>query len=172
VKRIVISLSVACILAFGCSSSRFTRAKAKDIIEESDNYKLQKRWIAVTRSEANDCIRHGYLTWVDMMTWHLVVTQKGKVFFDGAQGEIVTPGDIVVQQLAVAPSVPIKPHVIEVTGITDGDNGSKIVEYQWNWDFKGQPKEVQDLIFKDNPAIPAKATLKLYDDGWRVIKVD
>lgn len=171
IRRIVIFLSITVIALSGCSSSILTRTKAKEIIEQSDNYKPQKRWIPLAGSEVDACVKHGYLKWAGFaFSWQLSVTEQGRPFFDGAGGRMTS--NILLTPLTVMPAVPIKPHVIQVTGITDGDNGSKIVEYQWDWDFAKQPQDVKDLIFKNNPANVGKATLKLYDDGWRVVKFE
>ena len=68
----------------------------------------------------------------------------------------------------VVPKIPIRPRLIEITGITGDSADSKIVEYRWQWDTSAQPKEVKETIFVANGPFPDQATFKLYDDGWRI----
>lgn len=110
-------------------------------------------------------VNQGYLKWEGYGVFHLLVTEKGKKFFDRAEGQI---GGVFDGPFSVVPSAPIRCRVIEVTGITDVDNSTKIAEYQWNWDLTKQPQEVQDLLLVSNPAMKGTAILKLYDDGWRL----
>jgi len=98
------------------------------------------------------------------------VTERGKQFFDSASGTLLY--ETILQNLAVVPLVPVQRRVVEITGITDGENSSKIVEYKWHWDYDAQPQELKDILFKSDVAQPGKATLKLYDDGWRVVKFE
>ncbi len=162
-------------LLCSCGSSTLTRGKAKEVIGQSDNYKLQKRWISLNPKgpEINACVTAGYLQWASK--WpdpaaRLTLTEKGKQFLDSASGKVFAGS--IMQQLAVMPSVPIRPYVIEITGITDGENASKVVEYKWNWDYDAQPRELKDMLFKSDAPQLGKATLKLYDDGWRVVKFE
>lgn len=158
--RLVLAIAFVLLLV-GCHSSTLTRGKAKDVIESSDRYKLQKVHVALTNGEFQNLWRAGYLqVRMVMFQQQLEVGPKGKGLIDSGN---LWPGGT---NPAIVLSTPLKPHVLEVTGITDGENGSKIVEYNWNWDFSTQPKELQDF-FKDHPVGQDKATLRLYDDGWR-----
>ncbi len=101
----------------------------------------------------------------------LSVTDKGKQFFDSASGG-KTAGSKQSEPLYAVSAVPIKPQVIEITNITDGDGGSKIVEYQWNWDPKAQPQEVQDLLLANQPANRGKVVVKMDASGWQIVKFE
>jgi len=171
---LVFAISLTCSLC-SCNSSGLTRGKAKAVIEQSDDYKLQKRsvFLKLNGPEMTACIKAGYLQWADRLPehWsHLVVTERGKQFFDSASGTLLY--ETILQNLAVVPLVPVQRRVVEITGITDGENSSKIVEYKWHWDYDAQPQELKDILFKSDVAQPGKATLKLYDDGWRVVKFE
>jgi hypothetical protein len=149
------------LLLLGCHSSTLTRGKAKNVIESSDLYKLQKARVALTSGEFQNLWRAGYLqVRMVMFQQQLEVGPKGKGLIDSGN---LWPGGT---NPSIVLAAPLKPYVLDVTGITDGETGSKIVEYKWNWDFSTQPKELQDF-FKNHPVGEEKATLRLYDDGWR-----
>lgn len=152
---------------YGCDSSRtLTRGRAKDVIEASDTYKLKKHSIELTENEFTNLWRGGYLqVRVVFFQRQIEVAPKGKAFFDDAGQMPAMPAQVVT-------AIPIKPYVIEVSGITEGGTESeKLVEYTWNWDFKPLPEEVR-YFFKDHPPERWKVTLKLYDDGWRAVKFE
>ncbi len=69
---------------------------------------------------------------------------------------------------------PVSPKLLEVTGITDGPEGqpgtSKVVDFTWKLDLDSYPPEVRDLLPDATPQ-EGQATLKLYDDGWRVVEL-
>lgn len=158
------------------SGPTLTKDKAKDIIEATDNYKPRKWAIPLAKTDADSCVARGYLQWATIgpagkASTVLSVTDKGKQLFDSASGGQVF-GSPQPDPLFAVVAAPIRPHVVEVTDIADGANGVKIVEYQWNWDGKSQPQEVQDLILKNQPTGHAKVTLKMSDDGWHVIKFE
>ena len=92
---------------------------------------------------------------------HFELTPQGKQFFAGP--EII--GDHVRLDL----KAPLKPEVVEVTGITDVDAGVKEVQYRWR--FADVPEPLRRLgIVKSDPS-DARAILRLYDDGWRVERI-
>lgn len=158
------------------SESALTKEKAKDIIEASENYKPRKFPIPLAKTAVDACVERGYFQWDTFGSGNktstaLSVTDKGKQFFDSASGG-KTAGSKQPEPLFAVSAVPIKPQVIEITTIRDGDGGAKIVEYQWNWDPKAQPQEVQDLLLANQPANHGKVTLKMDASGWQIVKFE
>jgi hypothetical protein len=158
------------------SESALTKEKAKDVIEGSENYKPRKFPIPLSKTAADACVERGYFQWDTFGSGNktstaLSVTDKGKQFFDSASGG-KTAGSKQAEPLYAVSAVPIKPQVIEITNITDGDGGSKIVEYQWNWDPKSQPQEVQDLLLTNQPANHGKVVVKMDASGWQIVKFE
>lgn len=158
------------------SDSTLTKEKAKNIIEASEGYKPHKWPIPLSKTAADACVERGYFQWDTFGSGNktstaLSVTDKGKQFFDSASGG-KTAGSKQSEPLYAVSVVPIKPQVIEITNITDGDGGSKIVEYQWNWDTKDQPQEVQDLLLANQPANHGKVVVKMDASGWQIVKFE
>lgn len=171
-KRLFVLMASLVLLPIYCTAAGLTRPQAKAVIEHSDNYKLQKQPIHISRSQADACVKKGYLTWeMGVVGPRLLLTTKGRFLFENVTGTL-TPAGTEYTPLTVTLNTPLKPSVTSVTGITDGENASKIVEYQWQWDASDQTPEVRDLIFNKNPINDGKATLKLYDDGWRCVKFE
>ena len=167
-RKLVFALVV--LMACGCSSSELSRGKAKDIIQASDKFQSKKQLVYLAPEEVADCIKQGYLVWYSGFVQRLQVTEKGKQFFESATGEAM--GGLQTQPSGVTPIVPMRLKVIEVTGLRDGEKGSKIAEFTYQYDTKGVPRELQNLIFKQNPIDKGKADLALYDDGWRFVKFE
>ena len=158
------------------SDTALTKEKAKAIIEASESYKPHKWPIPLSKTAADACVARGYFQWDTFGSGNktstaLSVTDKGKPFFDSASGG-KTAGAKQSEPLYAVSSVPIKPQVIEITTITDGDAGSKIVEYQWNWDTTAQPQEVQDLLLANQPANHGKVVVKMDASGWQIVKFE
>jgi hypothetical protein len=75
-------------------------------------------------------------------------------------------------------SKPEPARVVDVTGITDAptiEGGSpgtaKVVDATWRYDLSDFPPQYQ-AIFKNHWPQPFHASLRLYDDGWRVESVE
>jgi hypothetical protein len=168
-KTTKILIILPLVSVFGCSSAQLTRAKAQRVIQASDAYKPQKRVLLLQKQDLDACVANGYLRWNRSFTdLSLSRTAKGNQFFESARGEWL--GQMMLQPASVGTAFPLKPTVVRVTGITDGENGSKVVEYDWVWDSDGVPPEMKSVFIVDKAPNHGKAMLKLYDDGWRVEK--
>jgi hypothetical protein len=86
--------------------------------------------------------------------------EAGKPFFENAHGNRTT----VLPQVML--SKPIR-RKVEVTGIT-GQGETRQVEFTWQWDLDGLPREVKETFSEENAIHKTSATLRLYGDGWRV----
>src|SRR5580658_7682095 len=142
-------LPTALVLALclsGCGSKDLTRSRAKNIIEGLDVYKLKTQQVVISDEEVNALTKAGYLKWQGFGMLTLVVTQNGKQYFDNAKGEVagfMMPGT----KYIVVPTVPMKPEIIEITGITGGgDTTGKQGENHWHWLSSSQPGELRKLI--------------------------
>jgi len=92
---------------------------------------------------------------------HFELTPQGRQFFVGAE--------IMADHVRLDLTAPLRPEVVEVTGITDVDAGVKEVQYRWR--FADIPEPLNRLgIVKSDPS-EARAILRLYDDGWRVERI-
>ena len=172
-------LGLVCVVMSGVgpqvSAQTITKDRAKDVIEASDNYKPRKWAILLAKADVDACVTRGYLKWntsgeSGKVSTALSVTASGKQFFESASGGQVFGAQPAPLYAVVA--VPIKPRIVDITTIGDGDNGTKIVEYEWNWDGKSQPQEVQDLILKNQPTNHGKVILKTDAGDWKVDKFE
>jgi hypothetical protein len=55
-----------------------------------------------------------------------------------------------------------------LTGII-GDERQKAVEFTWRWDFSRLPDTVPKIL--GNTDRPGVAYFALYDDGWRLVRI-
>jgi hypothetical protein len=151
-----------------CNSKELTRAKAKKIIESSDLYQLKPQRVYITRDEAINLVNHKYCLWQGFGVFQLSVAPKGKPYFQSAGGEPMTFANPFTEALFVVPVKPLRPRIVEITGISEGADGTKIVEYQWQWDASTQVPKVTEMLFTPVAVHEDAATFKLYDDGWRI----
>ena len=167
----------------GCSSSSLTREKAKDVIEHSANYKPQSLGLNLKWNEADELIKEGYLDWKNDLLYGnktsyyaLVISAKGSKYFARCDGyaEMIRAGVVStsIRTPFVLLATPVRPAVVAVTGLADGPDKTKIVEYQWNWDLSDLPSEIRNVISKESNVRSGKGTLRLFDDGWRVDKLE
>ena len=162
-------LSLIALALVGCSSKELTRSKAQQIIEQSDLYKLGKHNIAITRDEAIGLVNRHYGKWVGFGVSQLVITEAGKQYFDSMSGEAMAMYNPFTAPLIVVPKVPIRPVVVEITGITGEATDTKTVDYRWAWESARLPNEVRMLIPSLLLIHNEETTFKLYDDGWRIL---
>ncbi len=162
--------ALICLYLFlvGCSSQGLTRAKAKDILENSDLYKMKPQRVSITPEEVNRLTKNGYLRWQGIGILSLTTTPKGRQYFDSAAGEMTMFGTPGMVSYSVVTKKPMKPEVVEITGITGDDNSTaRTVEYRWRWLSDAQPQELKAML----PSLAAineqAVTMRLYDDGWR-----
>jgi hypothetical protein len=124
--------------------------------------------VPVTLREVDALIGKQYLSWKNQWpnpSFSLVLMDSGRKYFQSASGASV--GGRVTRSLFVVPIAPTRLKVVEVTGITDGENGSKLVEFRWQFDASSQPDEVKSMLSSLTTVYDGKAHFKLYDDGWR-----
>src|ERR1700738_4999196 len=116
--------AVLCLLALcgACGSKELTRSKAKQIIENSDQYALAKHEVFLTRPEVNELVKRRYLAWHNFaISYQLVLTQAGKQYFERASGEAVgldAESGRLVAPLLVVPKAPLRSRVLAIAGIT------------------------------------------------------
>jgi hypothetical protein len=160
----------------GCSSSALSRGNAKEVIEQSDAYKPKKIGWALTKGQADELVRRGYLKWKPDIRYTfestLSITPSGRNYFDDANGIVLVSNGVVnvTREPVVISSIPMN-RAVEVTGIADGGDQTKIVSYRWNWNLSNQPNEIRDVMSQNNPDHVGEAKLRLFDDGWRVAEI-
>src|SRR5260370_27423235 len=160
----VLVVLLSCAILGGCDSKELTRSKAKQIIESSDLYKLGDQKVVITREEAITLVNHGYAAWQGFGLYKLVLTETGKRYFKSASGETMMVDNPFTAPFIVVPKTPLRPTVVEITGITDDQDNSKKVEYRWKWDTSDLPEEVKSLIPSLTQIHHEQTTFKLYDD--------
>lgn len=166
--RLIAAVLVASCMAFtGCGSKDLTRDKAKKLIEASDMYTVGLKSVAISSDEVNGMMKSGYLIWTcQMLHCGLSVSKKGAGQFSAAHGEsnmgILSPAGYSVEL-----PTPLKPKVVEITGITGDTPSLKIVEYTWQWRSDQQFEQLKPLIPSLANTFNDKVPMQLYDDGWR-----
>lgn len=164
---------VLCVAWSGCGSSGLTRGKARGLIQASESFKQGTERIKLTGGEVNRGVTAGY--WKLQSAFMssvfgpvVVMTPRGKQLFEGS---LKGPGGIPGRGWTIRTRQAVPARVLEVTGITDGQTPQwKIVDFTWNWSFSALPAELQSF-FANAPSHLGKASLRLYDDGWRVEQV-
>jgi hypothetical protein len=166
-SAVLAATCISSILLLTCGSKELTRAKAKDIIEASDLYKLGKKRVMISAEEVNKLTSSGYLTWEGFGVQNLSVTKAGQQYFESASGHMMMFGMPGIDPFTVVPVTPMRPKVVEITGIAGESPNIKAVEYRWQWDSSTQAQELKTIL----PALTAitaeKVIMQLYDDGWR-----
>jgi hypothetical protein len=162
----------------GCGPSKdLTRDKAKDLLD-SALVPEQDVNVFLSPSEFIAGKRLGLWGESDPGITFYAFTPTGATYFDDRGLTRYCPSGCVIPL-----KTPVKPHVIEVTGIADppfanGNEPVKIVEYTWNYDWSTLPDPLKQLFSNAPEAVnpmsgqpgPWKGhrVLQLYDDGWRV----
>ena len=143
-RQLVITLSLsvsgALILA-GCQSSKeLTREKAKELIGKNDQFKPQHAPFpmgSVKVISAGEAV--GYWTRGKLFGTYQFTAEARQDFSNllpnDKQWPFGGPGTRMLQETVIPVSTLI-PYVTEVTGITDGTNGAKQVEYRWNFKWE------------------------------------
>ena len=157
-----------CIFLCSCGSKELTRSKAKHIIESSDLYQVKQQRVLITRNEAIDLVGRKYCSWQGFGVARLILTPAGKQYFTSVSGEAMISYNPFTAPLIVVPIKPLRPTVVEITGITGIAIDSKVVEYKWKWESDSQPDEIKQILPSLVVVHEEKVAFKLYDDGWRV----
>jgi hypothetical protein len=100
---------------------------------------------------------------------HIDISTKGRQLFFSA-----SPGAYDPTILIAGPKVSTIPRVVvAVTGISDETpvGVNKVALFTWNWDVSSLPQDVKACITTSQHARNAVATFRLFDDGWRLVKV-
>jgi hypothetical protein len=166
-KHPAASLLFVCVFLCSCGTKELTRSKAKHIIESSDLYELKQQRVPITRNEAIDLVARNYCAWQGIGVAHLILMPAGKQYFTSVSGEAMISYNPFTSPLIVVPIKPLRPTVVEITGITGIAIDSKVVEYKWKWESDGQPEEIKQILPSLVVAHEEKVVFKLYDDGWR-----
>ena len=171
--REYICISLLFVGCYACNSKELTRAKAKEAIEKTDLYKSTKRPLFIRNEEVNDLVNKRMLGWRHTLggaSQVLVVEPAGSKYFELAGGQMSSYVAFVQAPFWVKPAIELKPEIVEITGITAGENdSSKLVEYRWRWKVDAAPKELLDAIPSIKTVQAEKVALHLYDDGWRAM---
>jgi len=136
------------------------------MLEKQEFAQLRKQWVPLQKPTEDALIKSGYVRWRDMGTMRAFeLTPEGKKYFENTQGLFALPA-MTMETTKVMPVVPIKILIKEVTGITDGRDGVKVVDYTWNFDGSAFPPEAKQFFAG---GVQGQATFKMYDDGWRIL---
>jgi hypothetical protein len=161
------------------SKSDLSRSEAKGVIEKSESFTPAHYPNISLKDEMVQAGLHQGL-WrkggnnPTQQYWMLELTPKGKANFEAIDAYLNytggSAGTLVLK--------PIPRRVVEVTGISDGPGmvgppGTvKIVEFTWRWNLEGLPDEVKNAVGQDLKDRKGNALFKLYDDGWRLERIE
>jgi hypothetical protein len=183
----------------GCTqSTTLTRAKAKDIIENSSEFKTLapgSYFLRFPDAGGDRCTatkelllgtEEGYWfgdvvkydTLYRHSVWFGELTDKGKKYFEDSPRCLQTGVDSDYQgayqyygesRWVISPTI-LHWHITRVTGIT-GDDRNKKVELEWVPDYMNElPGDLRQLFpVQEQPLRNSHVNLTLYDDGWRVV---
>jgi hypothetical protein len=172
---------VALVMMSVCScsivaDSGLTRSKAQKLIDSSESFTRLRQTnpllsgvsITLSREEIECGIKDGL--WVkdytfNKMTGDLKLTSDGSAGINGFSNE----------QLVF--KIPPKRHVVEVTGITDWPNSQgkqKYAKFTWAYDLDSFPEIVRTCLANKVKVAQTggQAMFILYDDGWRLERVE
>jgi hypothetical protein len=188
VTRVLLLVMEVCTL--GCAqSTALTRAKAKDVIENSSAFKNPSPgsyYLRFPDAGQHRCtatkelllgVEEGY--WVGdvhsgLMTTVVFgeLTDKGKKYFETSPICERTTGDFSGQYYGgsrwIIPPTILHGHITNITGIT-GDDRNKKVELEWVPDMNELPGDLRQLFPVQEQLNKSQMNLTLYDDGWRVV---
>lgn len=133
----------------GCDKDdELSRDKAKIILSQTETFTSQHKSV-----KFNDT---GYAKTVEQGLW-------------SGQYDLLVAGILGVnaEELSVQP---YKIRLQEVTGITDNPSGEgKIKSVEFIWERYGLPEVAKRYV---NQGGNGKSTLRLYDDGWRIVQLE
>jgi hypothetical protein len=194
----LVLLFVMGVCTLGCAqSTALTRAKAKDIIENSsaffkdhwteNDYPGGPYYLRFPDAGQQNCTatkelllgaEEGY--WVGGV-WSVglatvafgKLTDKGNKYFQSppicnASGAFLISGQGYAGNRWVIPPMTLHGHIAGVTGIT-GDDLNKKVELWWMPEMNELPGDLRRLFPAEEQRFEEEMNLTLYDDGWRVV---
>ena len=160
------------VILVGCSSSRLDRAKAKRPIEAGKEFASSVSQIDCEESGLQQAEKEGILRFKRGQGSLLLfgssykpdvweVTPEGKKHF-------VEVGQGAMFECYATLATPVKPRVVEVTGIADvaglGAGQMKEVKFTWTYDLS----EPVQRYTGSNGTREGNAVVRFYDDGWRL----
>jgi hypothetical protein len=159
-RSIVSILGIALTLS-GCSSSKtLSRAKAKELIENSKKLGDQCS-IRLTEETRVEGAKEGYWT---SSGDNPFLTEKGSKTLTGIYRNFGDDGPFFL----VLPKTVTRRRALDVVGI-EGDEGSSShrVQFTWKCDLSPYPDDIKEL-FKNQAPQKGYMILTRFDDGWRV----
>jgi len=171
----VVGIIAAIFLAGGCGKQELTRSKAKKLIESSKQFSPAIPSFKISKEGMEIGIREGM--WEQSPGGILDLTDKGKTFISkfsphykgGIFAFAETPGRLIPENCDVTLSNPCERQVVEITGITDTERNTKLVNYNWGWKWVDIPDMIKQCLGGIEPRpSEGRAEFRLYDDGWRL----
>ncbi len=183
IKQIGVVVVLALVGITACSSSKeLTRGKAKSLIEASNGY--QPAHLSLSQQDLKAALADKYLAILTVSSGYNMLT-RGPLFTRSyynvsPEGEkfLSCPCKTAQQfeagaqrgQCPITTVGTVRPHVVEVTGITDipdAMGGGKLAQYRWVYDYDSLPSEIRKSLAPPQPQAWS-AKFRLYDDGWRL----
>jgi hypothetical protein len=164
----------------GCHAQELTRAQAQELIQKTPQYQRFTLGILIKDAAEANCVQKSGLMRLS------VQSAFGMALDTTAQVKLTPAGQQVIEKatfsqdpfegvkLRIWFKSPPKLIVDEVTGIS-GALPEKVVEFKehYDWSEVGLNPVVVASCFKSHlVSMDDKETLRLYDDGWRVIKAN
>jgi hypothetical protein len=183
--KTTIALVISGLFLAGCHHSELTRAEAKRIIQKAMDENPIKE-ITVNGRRLLDFAKQPSARHINDATANVFAWKQGKGCLPDQSDVRIATGQFILCPSPINPEVtwqalgivvplrtPLRRIVIEVTGITAGNTqNERTVEDIWQFDFGFFSKDIQRFL-DDVSASPrhGKATLRLYDDGWRLVEL-
>jgi hypothetical protein len=178
-KQFILVLCIAGpLLLASCSPRDFlTRRLAADLIASSDTFRAQRQFQLRTGVIANkDYLSSDYLVlqhrgWISATNapcpaalapppcWDVMLTPSGVDTFQS----LIAPGDAEKQTFSIPAA---HRELIAITGIAKQGNLAD-VEFTWRWI---PLNEVGAVFYPSDAHYRSAATLRDYDDGWRLVE--
>ena len=157
------------LILLSCGSTELSRSKAERLIAVSEAFGPDTPSLALKDTDIYQRgVREGYWTLREVFYYGFGnpkgfaadLTPKGKqIFASIANSQDEQPGLARLIQ-------PFSRRIVDVTGIAENPSARGMKEVSFTWAWVGLPKEVTEYC--ETGPWKGKATLRLYDDGWRV----
>jgi hypothetical protein len=151
-----------------CSDTKeLSRSKVQKLLDSSERFTPKQSSLILSKQEV-DCGLQGGL-WARVGPWgNLMLTPKGAAEFSSVSARGDGGGALGLKK-------PVKRHVVEIQGIRDwpGSEGKqKYAEFSWSFDMDDWSSIAKSCFPPPPPKNKGQAMFALYDDGWRLDRVD
>lgn len=196
-RTLVVALTVAMVMTVGCSGRGLDRSRAARAVAALDHFKapayfslqtdgpfFQGSFTLTCRSQAelehhpvnSFLMKQGWIRYESRSTPVgfrqqancpvMILTDAGKTASAEWQSRRGIPEKSTVWTVPIG-----QRELVEVTGLTDAPDGSKLVEFHWKWSPNRLGHALQEVVAQAGTFFQqsrqGSADCRLWDDGWR-----